>query len=1003
MGPSDFTPGSFPAAHKSCRESLSLFVASLLLDFASVICLKTKTNCGIFIVLAGLSRRTTKEIDVMKTSLSASLCAFGAVLGFAFSASAAETIAYWPFGTNGFHDVSGNGHDLVGTNVVESDAAYVSLNPGTTTGQFLQTANALDLSGETAVTFECWWRKTAAYNANEYPMLMAAAHVGANDLGGFIVCQYNNADGVIRSQYRTAANSWQLDHTATNDTLFVGGKVNDGMWHHVAYVVNRAETTKARQCRLYVDGVEVAKAGVWNTEPDVVPALFNDYFVIGGGTDYSSSISWHGYIDDVRISRGALTPESFLKYPTVGKAMRADDGKLPVLAYWPFGGKRNKDVTGNGFDLVSSNVFFTSSCCANTTWATRANEFTCSPSQTVPFSAFSKTGLTVEMFVKSDSSSKLIGMLMETGSAYWGGTGAFRISFDANNSGYTTIFSGYHVSGSYGAYSQTTEEEFGDLGDGKWRHLAMVYDPKKQGAGIVTLYIDGVPATCSTESGNANQGAFALGDLPLYLFRRANKQIGDEAAAFPFYGNLDDVRITGAALTPDKFLANRSETSVVALYRFDQGTTEDVSGNGQSLTFEGGTPVIELTSGYSGCNYYGLKMDGALRFHTTDPVDLADAKAMTVEFDYNRKWNGDVYAMAASEDVWSLAGSFTFYRTGTALQAQCRLEDNAGWAFVQSLTKSGDATSTGFYGGRFSYDANVSPVSFNLNVDGANKSTTPTVTVGNIVNQKMYFGGCPTYPNRDDSTNKRFTGYFYRIAISDVKLDPADYVLDNLPPEPETNKHALAYWDFKGFDDKSGAGIDLGVSEGCRRRKGALVLDGNSSAVTDDTLYLADLTQATIECFVCFGETPSSGTLFSLGSGVGSFAVAVTNAALTGSFIPYDHLAASNGGTTPIAPLAGKKTWHHVALVIDRTKSGADAVRFYVDYERVMPAGRAWDKSATMLDGTLVVGADSTREGGFFTGRIDDLRVSAGALEPNEFIQASARTEMPDGTHISLR
>ena len=36
------------------------------------------------------------------------ICALGAAFGLAFSASAGETIAYWPFGTNGFHDVSGN-------------------------------------------------------------------------------------------------------------------------------------------------------------------------------------------------------------------------------------------------------------------------------------------------------------------------------------------------------------------------------------------------------------------------------------------------------------------------------------------------------------------------------------------------------------------------------------------------------------------------------------------------------------------------------------------------------------------------------------------------------------------------------------------------------------------------------------------------------------------------------------------------------------------------------
>ena len=68
-----------------------------------------------------------------------------------------------------------------------------------------------------------------------------------------------------------------------------------------------------------------------------------------------------------------------------------------------------------------------------------------------------------------------------------------------------------------------------------------------------------------------------------------------------------------------------------------------------------------------------------------------------------------------------------------------------------------------------------------------------------------------------------------------------------------------------------------------------------------------------------------------------------------------------------------------------------------------MPAGRAWDAAAAMLDGTLVIGADSTRAGGFFTGRIDDVRVSKGALGPSEFIQASARTEVPDGTSISVR
>jgi hypothetical protein len=238
-------------------------------------------------------------------------------------------------------------------------------------------------------------------------------------------------------------------------------------------------------------------------------------------------------------------------------------------------------------------------------------------------------------------------------------------------------------------------------------------------------------------------------------------------------------------------------------------------------------------------------------------------------------------------------------------------------------------------------------------------------------------------------------GKFLRVAVSDVVLAADDYVLDNLVLD--TPKATLAYWNFANSSDNSGNGHTL-VESGTSRRNGALDLHGAASVETVDTLDLSGLTQATIECFVLFGETPSSGTIFGMGSGAGSFAVAAdaTAGTLSGSFIPYDHLAASNGGSAALAPLAGKAAWHHVALVIDRTSPGADAVRFYVDYERATPAGRAWDASATMLDGALSVGAG-------FTGRIDDLRVSAGALDPSEFIQAGARTESADAFTMVIR
>ena len=532
------------------------------------------------------------------------------------------------------------------------------------------------------------------------------------------------------------------------------------------------------------------------------------------------------------------------------------------------------------------------------------------------------------------------------------------------------------------------------MNDSKWRHFAIVYDPSRVGPGIVTLYVDGVAAT-DDEGTGATQGAFALRDDVVKF-------------AQSFFGSFDDLRITAGVLTPDQFLTSRSVGSTVALYRFDKESLADVSGNGTELDYCQGANVGSGTPTFGDGGYpesgTGLVMSGKNAnkdwIQTANPIDLTNTKGLTVEFDFNgpqpkAEDDSTVYVMAASANATTEKGGFVIYRTGDGLQGQFR-KDASGWWMPLVYAQGLGTTLNGYHRGRYVIDATTAgKITTSLWADGTRKNGTPQndpfTSLGNLT---LCFGACPTYYGPTSSEPCYLKGKYLHIAVSDVLLDPADFVLDNLPPDPET-KATLAYWDFAGFSDKSGAGNDLVASSGCKKRKGALVLNGASSAVTDDTLYLSELTQVTIECFVRLGDTPSSGTLFSLGSGVGSFAVAVTNDALTGSFIPYDHLAASNGGTAPLASLAGTE-WHHVALVIDRTKSGADAVRFYVDYERAMPAGRAWDAAAAMLDDTLVVGTG-------FTGRIDDLRVSKGALEPNEFIQAAARTEVPDGTAIYIR
>ena len=916
-----------------------------------------------------------------------------------------ETIAYWPFGENGFSDVSGNGHDFTGVEIAESDAGYVSLNQGSATTQYLKTAAPIDLSKETAVTIECWCRQTAR-PSGVYGVLFSTPEPWVGT-GGVILYSV----GIFQAQTRTSDKGWHIDGSYTNSATTVSQALAadyvDGAWHHVAYVIDRSRVNDHYACRLYIDGVLQRNVGTSGGAPYTVPALFNDYFQIGNCLGYVVGKSYYsGYIDDVRISRGVVAPADFLKYPTVGKAMRADDGKLPVVAYWPFGGKVGKDATGNGFDLTMDATVPMISGTPNTVWGNRA-EYTNFYLTSFPFSPFSKIGVTIECFAKSDSGSTSAGNILGLTSQYFNNPGAFRFSYEANFKTAGITFR-LPTSSKY-ASSKTTEEQFGALNDAKWRHFAAVYDPSKTGAEMIKFYVDGVAAPSSSDV--ADQTAFALKDAMLY-FSRTAKENG------AFYGQFDDVRITAGVLTPDKFLASRSADSIVALYRFDHESFADASGNGNELLHcraenvnGSGTPSFGVGTD-DPVSGPGLLLTGKSGnkdwIRTANPVDLSGTKNMTIEIDYNNghPQNTDgssVHVLFASTNATTQKGGFVAYRNGNSVNGQLR-QDASGWlsvlgAGLQSMT---DVCPNGYRRCRYVINATkAGSLVTTLNLDGTAYSHTKSATFDSLGSLVLSFGHCPTYYGYASTDPCYLKGKILRVAVSDVAMDSTDYVLDNLPPDPET-KATLAYWNFNGFSDKSGAGNDLVPSSGCQQRRGALLLDGASSAETEDTLYLAGLTQATIECFVCFGETPSSGTLFSLGSGVGSFAVAAdaTAGTLTGSFIPYDHLAASNGGASELATLAGKPknmaAWHHVALVIDRTKSGADAVRFYVDYERAMPAGRAWDAAAAMLDGTLVVGAG-------FTGYIDDLRVSKGALATSEFLQPSEHTYVPDGMSILIR
>ena len=88
--------------------------------------------------------------------------------------------------------------------------------------------------------------------------------------------------------------------------------------------------------------------------------------------------------------------------------------------------------------------------------------------------------------------------------------------------------------------------------DGKWHHYALVYDWDATTADIVRLYRDGVQVTTHFSS---NTAAARLRADKLFIGTRNGSQ-------YPFVGQLDDIRITGRALTPAEFMAERSKNPV---------------------------------------------------------------------------------------------------------------------------------------------------------------------------------------------------------------------------------------------------------------------------------------------------------------------------------------------------------------------------------------------------------------------------------------------------------
>ncbi|MBR2838569.1 MAG: LamG domain-containing protein [Kiritimatiellae bacterium] len=420
------------------------------------------------------------------------------------SATPIDVRAYWRFDDgNALADSSGNGNTLDGSQGVTFADGHASFDG---TASDVRTARTLDLSDAKDMTVEFFMRRHMGNDA--FGMVMEhSSNYFLNNQGFYVaVNDYRNV-GNVSCSFKFA-NAHRASYSPQCS-------VNSG-WHHVAIVKDSSKSGTSDCVRLYVDGVRQADYD----GADLASGAFmrNDYLYIGSRAN--GKLWLDADIDDVRITAQALAPGRFLRTRT---------GELEdVIAYWPFDDQASmlEDATGNGNELTGSGV---------TVSDDEAAVFDGSQSgfsTLAPLPLYAYESLTVEWFMKSSMPG--IGIVMESTANYNDNPGAFCVI--ANDC------AGYRMLRSYNILSGWSDM------DGCWHHYALVYDWNETSANVVRLYRDGVQVATHQFSSTS---APRLCAGRLYIGTRNGAQL-------PFVGELDDIRITGRALSPAEFIAKRS-------------------------------------------------------------------------------------------------------------------------------------------------------------------------------------------------------------------------------------------------------------------------------------------------------------------------------------------------------------------------------------------------------------------------------------------------------------
>ena len=519
--------------------------------------------------------------------------------------SFAYTLSLWEFGSDPLGEFDYTGHnDLVNASgVTIADGAAVFDG---TARQFIS-GHSVDFRETQAYTIECWVLAETDCDGmimELSPNISQNTSQGAAYPGSFYL--YAKEGAMVRG-----ANG------RYNGENFDSGNVCDGLWHHIAVIVDPTGATATDKVQLYLDGVRQTTHVQNNTDSCLRP--YRLYIGSRGGT----SFPFKGKIDDILITEGVLSTSQFMQ-------SRSSDG-VNVRAYWTFDGANPlADSSGNGNALKGSQgVTFANDCASFNGTASDVRTV-----NTLDLSAY--TDATIEFFVRKHEANTT-SMILEQTTSSTSHKGAFYLTLSEAAAGTVNglfRFNTYRY-GVTPAYQVNTG----------WHHVALVKDSSNTGTSwCMSLYIDG--ARMGDYQGAATDSNVPLINDYLYIGSRANSSLFLDA-------DIDDVRVTANALQPGQFLRTRTGPldDTIAYWPFDKPAEllVDASGNGNALTGSG------VTVDAGGSAVFDGSQSG---FATLAPLPLYPYESMTVEWFMKTSMSGLGIVLETSANALSNPGSF---------------------------------------------------------------------------------------------------------------------------------------------------------------------------------------------------------------------------------------------------------------------------------------------------------------------------------------------------------